>query len=366
MSNVAEQWLRSGKAASIEGMKLRPLEFPGLKGTLLAPQGGQAQAFYLQDENKLDWILKKFLPGKIPDGRYMNAVASLIPHRPGFQSGYLRRILSSLSVSRGGFFHPEFASWIDRTVLMSRIKFGDWQELADKIRQGTVMPSREARLSWCKALSEQIGVLEGHQISHRDLSVKNVFVDVQNSLTHLIDWDCIFHPSLSMPVNTALGTEGYLAPFVKNSSGENLHATWVPRADRFALAILNTEFLSMNVGSVFKHDGGMFEQSELSQRGGPETAAVVNILKNDFPDAAQLLERALKARTFDDCPGPNEWQTMASLAKSPSARATVAPAQGTASAQPAVPPASSLNSFSILDESAFVELNQSVFASLIN
>jgi len=367
MSDVVEKWLKSGKFAEIGVFKLKPLEFPGLPGTLLAPSGGQAQAFYLQAENSVDdWILKKFLPGKIPDRAYLNAIQSLVPHRPGFRAGHVRQVLSKSSLGRNGFFTPEFASWIENTVLMSRIAGDDWQTLADKIRNETVIPTRDQRLSWCRALSEQIAVLEASTISHRDLSAKNVFVDLPNLRTQLIDWDCIFHPTLKYPINTTIGSDGYIAPFVKHVGGGNVKATWGPHADRFALAILEAEFLGMTKKTPLRHEGGMFEQAELSNRGGPETASIISDLKRDFPGAALLLERALQSRSFDECPEPAEWLAMSSASHSSLAKAATAATRAAPAPQVSAAAATGANSFVPLNEAAFVELDETSFVSLIN
>jgi Serine/threonine protein kinase len=366
MSNIAEAWVKSGKHAEIVGFKLRPIENPFIKGTPLIAARGQAQAFYLTDDNNLGWILKKFLPAKIPDSGYMKSIESLIPHRPGFQSGYLRRVLSKGDISKAGFYNADFTSWIENTVLMPQIKHDDWATLADRIRSGSARLTKNDRMLLCQSVSEEIKLLEGGDISHRDLSPTNVFVDAQNSTVHLIDWDCIFHPSLSMPPNTTYGTNGYIAPFIKEMGALDPQKTWMPRADRFSLAILNAEFLGMDVGTPLKHDGGMFEQAELFNRGGPETFQIINQLRQSFPGAAVLLERALQAQSFDDCPSPAEWIGVSTSASVTSFNVAPAFMPGVNS----IPNTASIgapmisNTFALLDEAAFVQLDESAFAPL--
>ncbi len=370
MLDVAEAWLKSGKYAEIAGLKLRPIENPILKGTPLAPVRGQAQAFYMTDDNNLDWILKKFTPAKIPDGAYIKAIQSLVPGRPGFQSGYRRRVLSRSDVSQSGFFSSDLAAWVENTVLMARIKCDDWASLADKLRKGSVTLADGERMLLCKSLSENVGLLESADISHRDLSVTNVFVDVRNSLVHLIDWDSLYHPSLPMPKNTTSGTEGYVAPFVRAGGTPDPRITWGPRADRFSMAILNAEFLCMGAGTPLRNDGGMFEQSELYNRGGQETAGIINHLQKNFPGAAALLEKALQAKTFDDCPSPAEWLALGAPVSMPS----VSPATVATSGTTSLPHTISLphttaqvtpGSFIPLDESAFVELDEGALVQLV-
>lgn len=365
MIDVAEDWLKSKKYAEIAGCKLRPLEHPQLKGMLITSVRGQAQAFYLTDDSGLDWILKKFSPARIPDSTYINAIQSLIPHRPGLQAGYLRRILAKGDVKKSGYFNPEFAAWIENTVQMPRIKSDDWAGLADKLRDGSVKLAADERLLLCTKLSEQINLLESNELSHRDLSATNVFVDVSSQLVNLIDWDCIFHPSLTMPSNTTFGTNGYIAPFARVSGALDPQTSWKPRADRFSMAILNAEFLSMDIGTPIRHDGGMFEQAELFNRGGPATAPVISGLRRRFPRAAILLEQALKAQGFDDCPSPAEWIALAATPipmPSLNLASTFTPA---AASQPQAAPPVNSNSFALLDEAAFAVLDERAFVPLI-
>lgn len=364
MSDLVEAWLKSGKHAEIAGLRLRPIEYPQLKGILLATSRGQAQAFYLTDDNGLDWILKKFLPAKTPDPAYINAIGSLIPRWPGFQSGSRRQILSKSSLSKSGFFSADFGSWLENTVLMPRVSSDDWAKLADKIRNGSVRLTEDDRMLLCKSLSQQINLLERNDLSHRDLSVTNVFVDWQAQFVHLIDWDCIFHPSLAMPPNTTFGTDGYVAPFVKVSGSPDPRVTWRPRADRFSLAILNAEFLSMDFGTPDMNDGGMFDQSELFNRGGLETARIINNLQNHFPRAASLLEKALRAQSFDDCPSPADWLALSNPMPMPSLNLASTFAPGSTS-QPNDAPQANLNSFALLDEAAFVCLDERAFVPLV-
>lgn len=364
MFDVVEEWLKSGKYAEVAGLKLRPIENQLLKNTPLLLVRGQAQAFYLRDEQNLDWILKKFLPARLPDSAYIKGIQSLIPRQPGFQSGYLRQIISAGDVAKSGFSNANFVAWIEKTVLMSRIKCDDWIGVADKIRNGSLTLSDNERITLCQSLNEKIGLLENANLSHRDLSVTNVFVDVQSQLIHLIDWDSLFHPSLTMPRNTTFGTEGYIAPFVKKSGTPDPRITWRPRADRFSMAILNAEFLCMDLNAPFTHDGGMFEQSELYQGGGPETTRIIRRLQQKFPSAAKLLEKALQAQSFDSCPSPAQWLALGNPINAPSFNVAAAAAPSTTSPSHAARPVNP-GSFAVLDEAAFVQLDAGAFVPLM-
>jgi serine/threonine protein kinase len=367
MADIAENWFSSGKPAIINGRKFRPLENPFVKGTPLVSVRGQARALYLKDDNNTDWILKKFSPAKIPDTAYITAIQPLIPHWPGLQSGYVRTVFSRSDLIKGGFYSSDFATWIENTVLMPRIKCDDWAKLADNIRTGSVKLTKDERLLLCNRLSKLIHQLEAKNISHRDLSATNVFVDIKAQIVHLIDWDCIFHPSLAMPPNTPFGTEGYIAPFVASSGSPDPAVTWWPHADRFSMAILNSEFLAMRLNSAVTHDGGLFEQSELFKGGGPETTRILNLLHTEFPQAGVLLERALRAQNFDQCPAPGEWIN----ATNPSAvvAPNVTPAPVNASPpkpRTTVRPTPQVSAgFVTLDEAAFVKLDQSALVPLL-
>jgi hypothetical protein len=364
MIDIVEAWLKSGKHAEFAGLKLRPNENPLLKGAPLSIVRGQAQAYYLTDDNNLDWILKKFTPARIPDRAYIKAIGSLVPRRPGFQSGYLRRILSKRDVSSSGFHSADFESWVENTVLMARINYDDWAALADKLRRGSATLTNDERLLLCRSLSENVGLLESQDLSHRDLSVTNVFVDVKALLVHLIDWDCLYHPSLTMPRNTTYGTEGYIAPFVKKSGALDPRVTWRPHADRFSMALLNAEFLCMDVGTPLRNEGGMFEQSELYGGGGPEIAQIIDRLKRDFPGTDALLEKALRAQSFDDCPSPAEWLALGGPTQLPAA--VYAPAINTAptTAPPLAVSPAGRGAFTLLDEAAFVKFDEGALAQL--
>src|SRR5713226_9559970 len=97
---------------------------------------------------------------KSPDISYVRAIKSLIPHQPGFMSGYLRQVLTSKDLSPSGFFSTDFASWIENTVLMPRIKSANWASLTDKVRSGVLTLPNDERLSLCRRLSEMVNPLE--------------------------------------------------------------------------------------------------------------------------------------------------------------------------------------------------------------
>ena len=305
--DVAQTWFLSRRPVFIEGVNLVPQENQFLKGNPLIVARGQAQAFFLHDENKRVWILKKFLPGRNPNAQYIKAVQGLIPQHPGFESGYQRKVLSQASVAKSTLPSVDFPSWIENTILMPRVKGGDWANIADKVRSGSIHLTPEQRLMMCRNLSEKISTLEKNNLSHRDLSSTNIFIDTNTWEVHLIDWDSIYHPNLNMPSSTTIGTNGYVASFVKVDGQENAQVTWARGADRFSMAILNIEFLSMAQNSPLTGDGGLFDQDEIYRSGGSGINAIATRLKQDFPSVCGLFNQVLRAKNFDDCPHPNEW-----------------------------------------------------------
>jgi serine/threonine protein kinase len=311
-------WLAGQRRASIEGINLLPQENTYLKGNPLVVARGQAQAFYLHDETRRVWILKKFLPGRNPNAQYIQAVQSLIPRHPGFESGYQRKVLSQASVAGSKLPSPDFPAWIENTILMPRVIGSDWAYIADKVRDGTIHLTPEQRLLMCRNLSEKIGVLESSGLSHRDLSSTNVFIDTNTWTVHLIDWDSIYHSSLTMPPNTTFGTRGYIAPFVRVEGMEDAQTTWMGRADRFSLGLLNIEFLSVERNSPLTGDGGIFDQDEIYNRGGSGIKKIVGRLQLDFPHALGLFDGVLRAGYFDECPSPDEWQSLGAGVTAPS------------------------------------------------
>jgi serine/threonine protein kinase len=311
--NVAAEWLRSGETASLDGIELIPLAYPEFSNVPISLSRGQATAFVLEDRQNRGWILKKFLPGHEPEITYIGAIRSLVPYEAGFESGSQRRILTSHAVGPG-FGTPEFAQWIQQTILMPRVRGIDWLSLADSIRDGTITLGKDVRAAICRSLVSRVRALEDAGLSHRDLSITNVFIDPGTWQVHLIDWDALYHYSLVLPRNTTVGTPGYTAPFVMTSTGEDAYESWCPHADRFAMALLCTEFLMIDRGSEFTHDGGLFEQRDLYARRGPTVRKVLLDLMLRYPGIRRLVERALMAETFSACPSPDEWLAAPPLA----------------------------------------------------
>lgn len=311
-TNEVESWLRSGKPASIGGQCLRPLEHGRLAGTPLSVQCGQAQAYFLRSKDGETFVLKKFLPGRSPDSNYLLKIKNVVPDHDGLRCGTDRILLTAgLLQKRFGYYRSaSMDEWLEGTVLMPRVLGESWASVADDLRAGDIVLDAQQRMVLVRSLAELIQTLEASDCAHRDLSSGNVFVDGQAGRVSLIDFDGVWHPSLTMPDATAAGTEGYLAPFVWNGGQPQNSKTWCPRADRFALALLCIEFLVMDKGSPLSADGGLFDQADLERKRGKTIAYANDRLKSICPSARKLLQSTLQSNDFDRCPSPSDWLSL--------------------------------------------------------
>lgn len=306
MTDAVHIWLKSGELTQIAGPGLRPIENRFLKGEPLFVQRSRARVFYLKDDSGRDWVLKKFFPRSLPSWSHLNAIKSLIPTIPGFEAGYKRLVISEKNVANARSIDRELLSWLENTILMARTPGTAWAAVSDKVRSGVLSLPDDVRLLLCRNLSEKVAILEENSLAHRNLSRTSVFVDEDWSI-HVINWDELLHPSLAIPPNPDCGTCGYIAPFVRKAQRADPFLTWRPQADRFSLAVLNSEFLALKPHSPMAGDGGMFDQDELYARNGDDLNQILCDLERNFLDAAALLERALNANSFDECPSPAQW-----------------------------------------------------------
>jgi len=176
----------------------------------------------------------------------------------------------------------------------------------------------EQRRSMCGNLASQVQLLEQRGLAHRDLSSTNIFIDTNTWEVHLIDWDSMFHSSLTIPANTTFGTNGYIAPFVRINGSEDPRVTWTTASDRFSLAVLSVEFLTVERNSPVTGDGGLVDQDEIFSLRGNGLNQIRARLKAEFPHALTLFENALNARRPGDCPSPDNWLAIGGSVKAPS------------------------------------------------
>lgn len=304
-----EQWLKSRKYAMICRKELMPVEHPLAPKKPLSSQKGQATAYFFRDRSGNWWILKKFHQACPLDRSYLKSVSVLLPAHEGFICGTSRQILVSgdLIKSPGHYYTIPLNQWLDGTILMPQVRGQDWSNLADDLRDGKIQLDIGQRMILCYHLAFLISLLEDSQCAHRDLSCGNVFIDPATLQISLIDFDSFYHPSLVMPAATTCGTVGYTAPFVWHSGHLDPNWTWCRQADRFALALLVSEFLLVDSTSKATGEGGLFDQEELRQRRGSGLDIIYQRLLGPYSEALKLLKAAIHSPDCQHCPGPQDW-----------------------------------------------------------
>jgi serine/threonine protein kinase len=308
-TEIMDTWFVSRQSALICRKQLRPVEHPVFIGKPLSSEKGQAEAFFLTDDRNETSILKKFHNGRALDHGYLTKASTLLPQEPGFVCGTERKILVSgdLVNGRNSYYSKTFGQWLGGTVLMPKVPGCDWGTLADDLRDGNITLDDQQRQTLCMELCRMVDGLEKCQCSHRDLSCGNVFIDVDTGTVYLIDFDSLFHPTLNIPDATTCGTLGYTAPYAWHNGNADAHKTWCVKADRYAMALLIVEILTVAPGTEATEEGGIFDQDELRRQSGKGMTSIMNQLKTQYPRVAEFLQRALNSRSFTDCPGPSEW-----------------------------------------------------------
>jgi serine/threonine protein kinase len=359
MVDVIQSWLGSGEYAVLNDTVVKPCRLDEMSPAPLMARGKQGSAYYLIDDQGESWILKKFFPETQPDNAYLETIQALVPRRPGFESGIERQVLRSSSVSGLGYSETEFLAWVEGAILMPQVMSPTWSEVAASIREGSAGLSRVERLLLCQKLSEMVGWLESAGLAHRDLSSTNVMLDSLNVEVHLIDWDSLYHASLEMPVNTTLGTDGYIAPFITTDGIEDPGATWQQNSDRFGLTVLNVELLLTTAGPSLS--GSLPLQEDSPNPSGRSLDEARERLRRSFPAAVEFLNATLAARSFAECPSPSEWIELTEKELSTSEQTTWDEANA-----PAVEAASRYAAdyephFVAVNTSAFVRINHAAF-----
>jgi hypothetical protein len=273
---------------------------------------GQAGALLLIAEDGSSWILKRFRNGCALDKDYLTAVANVLPDHQAFTCGKRRQILAGcdLKRARGCYSSAQLKNCIDNAILMPRVAGTDWAGLADDLRAGSIQLDRDQRLTLALRICELTEVLEAADCAHRDFSGGNVFINVNDWTVVLIDFDSLYHPSLVMPPHTTCGTEGYSPAFVWHNGKTSAQTTWCTRADRFPLALLITEFLTLDRTAPQGPEGGMFKQDHLRARAGESIDFARARLTSDYAGACDLLDAAIHAQQCDQCPSPADWRVV--------------------------------------------------------
>jgi len=212
-----------------------------------------------------------------------------------------------LAKTKGCYYSTKLARWLDGTVSMPKVNGYDWTAIADDVREGSISLDKLQRLTLCRNLTRLVELLEAGHCCHRDLSCGNVFIDTTTWDVYLIDFGSFYHRSLQMPKATTCGTEGYTAPYAWDNGDLKASKTWCEGADRYALSLLNAEFLLVTKGTEATAEGGIFDQNELKSRSGWGITSIIYRLRAQYPWAAQLLQRAINSQSFKECPSPGQW-----------------------------------------------------------
>lgn len=360
--DAMQAWLRADRPAMIDGVALLPRESEGAPGLPRCTVSETAIAYHLFDKNDDGWLLKKFLPDSQPDLSRIQTIQYVIPRKPGFSSGFDQRVLNETSLSSAGYHTEELQAWLIDAILVPEVNVTTWSDVADSIRTGGQSLATIEKLLLCQKLTERVEWLESAGAAHRNLSGMSVLIDPLNVEVHFVEWEHLFHPSLSKPVNITAGSVGYIAPFIKPEL--NVDATWKSRADRFALAVLNCEILLTNVDSPITAGGGLLEQQHIFDRAGQTLQRLRNALQQNSPAALKLFDQCLTASNFDQCPGPREWLGLIERELNSDAdKAWGEPRPADERQTHSIYDRPQEPGFVRINESAFVKINWSAFAS---
>ena len=295
---MIEEWFGSGAALNLAGVKgLRPREHAHL-GIPVAIAKGQATNYLLIDDSGGSWFLKRFLVGMRPASDYVDHTGALIPQRSEFSSGWRRVVVapSLVQADVGTTLPAGLPEWLDGTVLAPKTPGIQW---TDWIADMTTVPLEAAvRVAMARDVARLVAILEACGISHRDLSGGNVLVN--STSVALIDWDTLFSSELQVQSNSPRGSLGYMAPWIRDAPD-----SWCMGADRFALAILVAEALTVEPGVALQGDGSLFRQEDLA--GGAAPSRVLAAIGDISPTLRDMFEMAWRAGRFEDCPSGVDW-----------------------------------------------------------
>ncbi|HEU4767472.1 MAG TPA: hypothetical protein VFS77_08850 [Pyrinomonadaceae bacterium] len=359
--DAMQAWLRADRPSMIDGVALLPRTSEGAANLPRCTVSETAISYHLFDKNDDGWILKKFMPDWQPDLTRIQTTQYVIPRMPGFKSGFDQRVLDETSLSPAGYHTEELQTWLINAVLVPEVTGSTWSDVADSIRAGGQSLSTIVKLLLCQKLSERVEWLESAGVAHRNLSATSVLIDPLNVEVHFVDWEHLFHPSLSKPASTTSECVGYIAPFVRPDAGAD--ATWRARADRFALAVLNCEILLTNGDSPVTTGGGLLEQQHIFDRAGQTLQRLRSALQQNSPAALKLFDQCLTASNFDQCPGPREWLALIERELNNDAeKAWDEPLPAAEQTQSIYDPPQEPG-FVRIKESAFVKINRAAFVS---
>lgn len=309
---LVNKWLQSKLPAVIRGARLLPATHPQDARAIYKEAGAQGEICHLtQEDNRRTWILKKFHAAMLPDHAYLVAVRSLVPRKIACMAAAKRVVLSSedLKIGEGLYSSPDFAKWLQDTVLMPEVPGVSWKTATQEIRSGSREMPLAHRLEFAKSLADAVCALEDNGCAHRDLSQQNLFLDFQEYVVYLVDWDSLFHGSLYFHRNATPGTEGYIAPWTRDKLGNwDSRKSWHRNADRFSLAILLAEMLLVDQSAPSYYEGALFSQEMFFNTRHANLVHAKDTLMKFSESLGELFSKTLAAPYFDECPAPAKWR----------------------------------------------------------
>ena len=117
MADLITEWLESGQFISIEDRELSPLSADELPCTPVIMRSKRAEVFFMRDSGGELWAIKRFLLDN-PYSCKRDLIKTLLPHRPGFEAGFMRRVLTQASISNAALRKPPLSTWIENALLM--------------------------------------------------------------------------------------------------------------------------------------------------------------------------------------------------------------------------------------------------------
>ncbi len=309
--DIANVWLQSGLPSVIRGGRIVPQPHPKYPNIAWSEEGKQGLCYHLlQVANQRQWILKRFHPTMLPERAYLHSIRNLLPTGMPFTAGLKRALLTAKDVrfEEGTYCPNDLLKWVEDAVLMPKLPGATWHRIAQELRKGTLELTVNQRLSFARCLAEAVEALEDNGCAHRDLCQQNLLLDRREYIIYLADWDSIFHGSLYFQKTLPIGTEGYIAPWAMDKSGKwDIRKTWQAKADRFSLAILITELLTLGHNSSSYHDGSLFSQDMFRNSQSETFEKIFESLAAFSTDLQDLLERVFRSTTYEECPEPRDW-----------------------------------------------------------
>lgn len=248
--------------------------------------GGEGFATPLFDSHGVKYILKGF-------------------HRPQKDMRPRLKFLVALDLASA---HPLFSGAPVEFVNMKlQVEDGDarvFGHLAHDIEGAHLgegaAPSLPSRIRLATELCSGIDVLEAIEMTHGDLSMRNVLVARKSAgrpSLRLIDFDGFYHPAVwSQYEGGSTGLPGYRHPHWTDRE-----ARAVVTSDRFAMATLAFELVTADEANVGEP---MLDQGDID--GG--TLRLPNEAVCAWPEGADLLHDAFEAATPRAAPSPARWQ----------------------------------------------------------